>query len=178
MENSGLIEFFRNIVGLLVPVFVVSTMLNVGLTQRPSQIAGYLRRWRFVLRMLIANFVLVPLFVVVVLRFTRFSPAVEAGLLIFALCAGAPFLIKLTQAAEHDLALGAAVMMLLMVLTVGYVPLALPALVGGASVGAWSVARPLLVQMIAPLALGMLAAQFLPACSRGSAGSRTYRSTP
>lgn len=160
-ENSGLIPFFRNIVGVLVPVFVVSTMLNVGLTQRPADIVRYLRHWRFVLRMVIANFVLVPLFMVLVLQFTSFDPAVEAGLLIFALCAGAPFLIVLTRAAEHDLALAAAVMMLLMVLSVGYVPLVLPRLLPGASIGAWAVAMPLLLQMIAPLAFGMLAAQFL-----------------
>lgn len=165
MENGGLIEFLRNLVGVLVPVFVVSTMLNVGLTQRPSEIARYLRYRRFILRMLIANFVLVPLFMVLVLRFTSFDPALEAGLLIFALCAGAPFLIVLTQAAEHDLALGAAVMMLLMVLTVGYVPLVLPRLLAGASVGAWAIARPLLLQMIGPLVLGMVAAQVLPGLS-------------
>jgi predicted Na+-dependent transporter len=41
-------------------------MLNVGLTQRPSEIAAYMRRWRFILRMLIANFVLTPLFMVLV----------------------------------------------------------------------------------------------------------------
>ena len=41
-----------------------------------------------------------------------------AGLLVFSLCAGAPFLIKLTQLAEHHVALGAAVMFLLMVVTV------------------------------------------------------------
>jgi BASS family bile acid:Na+ symporter len=162
MENTGLIEFFQNIVGLLVPVFVVSTMLNVGLTQRPSEIAKYLRHRRFILRMLIANFVLVPLFMVLILRFTPFDPAVDAGLLVFALCAGAPFLIMLTKAAGHDLALAAAVMMLLMVLSVGYVPLVLPMLLPGASVGAWAIARPLLLQMIAPLAFGMLAVRFLP----------------
>jgi BASS family bile acid:Na+ symporter len=165
MENCGVLEFFRNLVGVLVPVFVVSTMSNVGLTQHPAEIVKYLRYWRFVLRMLLANFVLLPLFMVLVLRFTSFEPAPEAGLLIFSLCAGAPFLIKLTQAAEHDVALGAAVMMLLMVLTVGYVPLVLPVLLPGASVGAWAVARPLLVQMILPLVIGILAAQLLPAFS-------------
>jgi BASS family bile acid:Na+ symporter len=158
-------EFFQDIVGVLVPVFVVSTMLNVGLTQRPSEIVAYMRHWRFILRMLIANFVLVPLFMVIALRLTSFDPALDAGLLIFALCAGAPFLIKLTQAAEHDLALGAAVMMFLMVLTVCYVPLALPVLLPGTSVDPWGVAKPLLLTMIAPLVLGMMAAQSLPGFS-------------
>jgi len=165
MEDARVTEFFQSMVGVIVLVFVVSTMLNVGLTQHPSDITKYLRHRRFILRMLIANFVLVPLFMVLVLRFTSLDPALENGLLIFALCAGAPFLVKLTAVADHDLALGAAVMMLLMLLSVAYVPLILPRLLPGTSIGAGAVARPLLLQMIAPLALGMLAAQFLPGFS-------------
>jgi bile acid:Na+ symporter, BASS family len=140
-----LIEFFQSMVGVIVPVFVVSAMLNVGLTQRPSEIAAYMRHWRFILRMLIANFVLAPLFMVLFLQITPFEPALETGLLIFMLCAGAPFLIKLTQVAKHHVALGAAVMVLLMVVTVAYVPLVLPLLLPGASVDPWAVAKPLLL---------------------------------
>lgn len=164
-EDARLIEFLRSMVGALVPVFVILAMMNVGLTQRLSRIAAYMRHWRFVLRMLIANFVLVPLFMVVVLEFTSLEPALEAGLLVFSLCAGAPFLIKLTLAADHDVALGAAVMLFLMVVTVVYAPLVLPRLLPGAPVDSWEVARPMLLLMIGPLALGMIAAQFLPAFS-------------
>jgi BASS family bile acid:Na+ symporter len=161
-------EFLRSIVGILVPVFVVSTMLKVGLTQRPSAILRYLRKWPFVLRMVIANFVLVPALMIVILRLTSFGDALEVGLLIFSLCAGAPFLIKLTRTAGQDVALGAAVMVLLLVLTVAYVPFALPALLPGASVGAWAVARPLLVQMLLPIALGMLVARLFPGFARAA----------
>src|SRR5215217_4567235 len=118
-------EFFRGIVSYLVPLFVVSTMLNVGLTQHLKSILRHLTRWGFVVKMLIANFVVVPLLMIVVLNFFSFDPALKAGLLIFATCAGAPFLIKLTQRAEHNVALGAAVMMLLMAVTVVYAPIAL-----------------------------------------------------
>ena len=107
---------FRSVVPIAVPIFVVSTMLNVGLTQKLSDILEHLKEWPWVVRMLIANFILVPFVMIVTLSFTSFDPALEAGLLIFSLCAGAPFLIKLTQTTGHDLALGAATMLLLMVL--------------------------------------------------------------
>lgn len=155
-------EIFQRIVQYAVPTFVVSTMLNVGLTQTLAAILGHLTRWRFVARMLLANFVLVPLLMIVILRLTSFDPALDAGLLIFALCAGAPFLIKLTQRAGHDVALGAAVMMLLMAVTVVYVPIVLPAILEGISVDAWAIARSLLVQLILPVAVGMLTVRFLP----------------
>jgi BASS family bile acid:Na+ symporter len=156
-----MVEFLQRLVGFAIPVFVVAAMLTVGLTQTPAEILAHLEDRAFVLKMVVANFVLVPLLTLGVLQVGSFDPGFEAGLLLFGVCAGAPFLIKLTQTAEHDLALGAATMMLLMLLTVAYVPLVLPRLLPGTSIGAWQIARPLLVQMVLPLAAGMLAARFL-----------------
>ena len=155
-------EFFRSLVAIIAPIFVISTMLNVGLTQKLSDITEHLKNYPFVLKMLLANFVAAPLVMLLMLYFTSFDPALKAGLLIFALCAGAPFLIKLTQMAKHDVALGAAVMMLLMVVTVVYTPIVLPLVLSGISVDAWLVAKTLLLQLLLPIAVGMLVVQFLP----------------
>ncbi len=83
-----------------------------------------------------------------------------------ALCAGAPFLIKLTQTSGHEMALGAAVMLLLMVASVAYAPLVLPQLLEGLSVDAWAVAKALALQLLLPIVIGMLAAKWLPAVVR------------
>ncbi|MCC6455974.1 MAG: bile acid:sodium symporter [Caldilineaceae bacterium] len=159
-------EFFINVSSIAVPIFVLSTMLNVGLTQKLSDILEYLKRWHFFARMLIANFILAPLLMIVILYSAPFDPPVKAGLLLFSLCAGAPFLIKLTQTSQHDIALGATTMMLLMVITIAYVPVVLPLLLSGISVDAWAIARSLLLQMLFPIAAGMLAMQFLPDLSK------------
>lgn len=159
-------EFLRSAVQFIAPVFVISTMLNVGLTQKPSDIAGHLKNRPFVLKMLLANFVFAPLLMIVALYFAPFDPALKAGLLIFSLGAGAPFLIKLTQTAEHEVALGAAVMMVLMVVTVPYVPVVLPLVLSGVSVDALAIAKALLLQMLLPIGVGMLVAQLLPALSK------------
>jgi BASS family bile acid:Na+ symporter len=154
-------EFFRSAVQIVAPIFVISTMLNVGLTQKLSNITAHLNNYSFVLKMLLANFVLAPLLMIVALYFSPFDPALKGGLLIFSLCAGAPFLIKLTQTAKHDVALGAAVMMLLMVVTVVYTPIVLPMILSGISVDGWAIARTLILQMLLPIAVGMLVVQFL-----------------
>ena len=155
-------EFFRSIVPIVAPIFVVSTMLNVGLTQTLSNIIGHLKNYPFVLKMLIANFIVAPLLMIAALYFAPFDPALKGGLLIFSVCAGAPFLIKLTQTAKHELALGAAVMMLLMVVTVVYTPIVLPLVLSGISVDAWAVAKSLLLQLLVPIAAGMLMVRLLP----------------
>jgi len=161
-------EFLRSSVQYIAPVFVICTMLNVGLTQKPSAIAAHLKNWPFVIKMLLANFVFAPLLMVIALYFAPFDPPLKAGLLIFCLGAGAPFLIKLTQTAEHDVALGAAVMMLLMVVTVIYMPLVLPLLLSGISVDAVAIAKALLLQMLLPIGVGMVIAQLLPTLAKKS----------
>ena len=155
-------EFFKSIIPYITPIFVISTMLNVGLTQRLSEIIEHLRNLPFVLKMLLANFIFAPLIMILMLHFAPFEPTLKAGLLIFSLCAGAPFLIKLTQTAEHQLSLGAAVMMLLMVVTVIYVPIVLPLLLSGLTVDAWEIAKTLGLQMLLPIVVGMLVVQVLP----------------
>jgi BASS family bile acid:Na+ symporter len=155
-------EFFKSIVPFITPVFVISTMLNVGLTQKLSDILGHLKNGPFVLKMLLANFVLAPILMIVTLRFMPFDPALKAGLLLFSLCAGAPFLIKLTQLAEHKVAIGAAIMMLLMIATVLYVPIVLPRVLTGITVDAWAITRTLALQLLLPIAAGMLIVQILP----------------
>ncbi len=157
-----MVEFLRSAIQFIAPVFIISTMLNVGLTQRLSDIAQHLKNWPFVLKMLLANFVFAPLLMIVALHFAPFDPALKAGLLIFSLGAGAPLLIKLTQTAEHEVALGAAVMMLLTVVTVVYMPIVLPMVLSGVSVDAVAVARSLLMQLLLPIVVGMLLAQFVP----------------
>ena len=155
-------EFLRSAIQFVAPVFVISTMLNVGLTQKPSAIAGHLKNWPFVIKMLLANFVFAPLVMIIALYFAPFDPPLKAGLLIFSLGAGAPLLIKLTQTAQHDVALGAAVMMLLTVVTVVYMPIVLPVVLSDISVDAFAVAKSLLLQLLLPIGVGMLAAQFMP----------------
>ena len=155
-------ELLRSAIQFIAPVFIISTMLNVGLTQKLSDIAQHLKNWPFVLKMLLANFVFAPLLMIVALHFAPFDPALKAGLLIFSLGAGAPLLIKLTQTAEHDVALGAAVMMLLTVVTVVYMPIVLPMVLSGVSVDAVAVAKSLLVQLLLPIGVGMLLVQLLP----------------
>ena len=159
-------QFLRTAVQFIAPVFVICTMLNVGLTQKPAAIAEHLKNWPFDLKMLAANFIFAPLLMIGALYFAPFSPALKAGLLIFSLGAGAPFLIKLTQTSEHDLALGAAVMMMLMIVTVIYMPLVLPLVLSGVSVNALAIARALLLQMLLPIGAGMLAALVLPDLSK------------
>ncbi|WP_242917201.1 bile acid:sodium symporter family protein [Pontibacter liquoris] len=153
---------FISIAGIVLPLFVFLTMLNVGLTQQLQDIVKYLQdRW-FGLRMLVANFILAPLLMWGMLQLFPLDPYLRVGLILFSICAGAPFLIKLTQLSEHDLALGASTMITLVLATVILVPLFLPLIVPQIEIDGGRIAWTLVKQMIIPIGLGLLLAKALP----------------
>jgi len=135
--------------------FVVSSMLAVGLSLTLRQIADPLRNVRLVAMGLVANFVLMPLVAVGLGRFLRLDPALGVGLVILGSAAGAPFLPLLAKLSKGNMAFAVGLMVLLMILTVGYMPLVLPYLLEGVSVDAAKIARSLLFLMLLPLGIGL-----------------------
>ena len=139
-----------------VVVFVVSSTLGVGLSLTVGQILAPLKNARLVVLSLAANFVLAPLVALGLWRVLGLDEPLGIGLLLCGLAAGAPFLIKLAEFAKADLAFAVGLMVLLMVVTVGYLPLALPFFLEGITVNPVKIARSLIVLMLIPLAVGLL----------------------
>jgi BASS family bile acid:Na+ symporter len=77
------------------------------------------------------------------------------GLMVLATAAGAPFLPKLIQGAKGEIAFGVGLMVLLMVVTIVYIPIVLPMLLTGVQVDPWDIAQSLIVLMLVPLASGL-----------------------
>lgn len=148
-------EVLSKAVPVTMLVFVVSSMLAVGLSLTIRQIAAPLRNLRLVSLALLANFVLMPLGVLFIARLLRLDQPLGVGLLILGAAAGAPFLPKLAQMAKGDLAFAVGLMVLLMVLTVVYMPLVLPPMLEGVSVDAAKIARSLVLLMVLPLGVGL-----------------------
>lgn len=139
-----------------VVVFAVASMLSVGLGHTVREVIGPLRDLHGVVRALVANFVLVPLVAVLVLRLLPLEQPHAIGLFLIATAAGAPFLIKLTMAADSDVALSATLLVLLLPATIVYMPLVVPLALPDAPVSALAIAVPLVVTMLLPLAAGLL----------------------
>ena len=149
-------ELLAALLNLSVLVFAVTSMLSVGLSYTLGEILGPLRNVSGVLRVLLANFVLVPLLAYLVLQVFPLERPYAVGLMLVATAAGAPFLIKLTERSAGNLAISATLLVILLPATVVYMPLVVPLLVPEAEVSAWAIARPLVVTMLLPLAVGLL----------------------
>ncbi|HTT40300.1 MAG TPA: bile acid:sodium symporter [Burkholderiales bacterium] len=137
--------------------FVVSSMLAMGLSLTVEQILRPLRNARLVSLTLLANFVMMPLGAIALSRVLHLEQGPGAGLLVLGAAAGAPFLPKLASVAKANQAVAVGLMVLLMVLTVGYMPLVLPLLLTGVSVDVARIARSLILLMLLPLGVGLAA---------------------
>jgi BASS family bile acid:Na+ symporter len=131
--------------------FVLSSMVAMGLGLRVSDIVAPLRNWRLVILALMANFVVMPFAALTLARTLRLEESMGIGLLLLGMAAGAPFLPTLAQISRGNLAFAVGLMVLLMVITVGYVPVVLPLLLPGVSVNPAQIARSLVLLMLLPL---------------------------
>jgi bile acid:Na+ symporter, BASS family len=135
--------------------FVVSSMLAMGTGLTVAQIIEPLRNARLLVLALLANFVLMPLGALALGKVLWLDEPFGIGLLVLGCAAGAPFLPKLAELAKGNLAFAVGAMVLLMVVTVGYLPVVLPLLLEGVSVDPWKIARSLILLMLLPLAVGL-----------------------
>ena len=136
-------------------VFVVSSMLAMGFSLTMPEIIEPLKDVRLVLIALAVNFVAVPVIAVGIDAVLSLDQDLSIGLTIMSAAAGAPFLPKLAGAAKGNMAFSVGLMVLLMVVTVAYMPMVLPLLIEGVDVNAWDIASSLIFLMILPLAIAL-----------------------
>src|SRR6187200_1302001 len=134
---------------------VVSSMLAMGAGLTVSKISEPLRNLRLVVLALLANFVLMPLGALALAKMLWLDEPFGLGLLLLGCAAGAPFLPKLAELAKGNLAFAVGTMVLLMVVTVGYLPVVLPLLLPGVAVDPAKIAQSLILLMLLPLGVGL-----------------------
>src|SRR5262245_18494204 len=111
-------EFLSKLVPVAMLVFVVSSMLTVGLSLTLGQILSPLRNGRLVAFALLLNFVLMPLVAFLIARLLHLEQPLGVVPLLLGTAAGSPFLPLLARIAKGNLAFAVGLMVLLMVVTV------------------------------------------------------------
>jgi BASS family bile acid:Na+ symporter len=160
-------------------IFVLGTIISMGLGLAIAQIAGPLRNGRFVIMALLANFVVVPVAAIILTRIFPLDEAIVTGLILVSLAAGAPGLPKMAEFARLDTAAATSLMVLLVVVTIIIMPIAVPLLATEVSVTFWDIASGLIFLILVPLALSLfvraryedVAAQFQPYFTQASSFS-------
>jgi BASS family bile acid:Na+ symporter len=137
-------------------LFVVTSMLSMGLALTMPQIVAPLHNTRLVAQALLANFIVVPFVALLLSRLLLLDADLQIGLLLLGTAAGAPFLPKLSQIAKADITFALGLMTLLVVMTVVYMPLVLPLLLPGVKVDVGQITLSLFLEVLVPLGIGLV----------------------
>jgi predicted Na+-dependent transporter len=139
---------------LSVLIYIVATMLSMGLSFFPKQFLEPLKDKNLILKSLAANFILVPILTYIILQLIPLQQGLAIGLVLMATSAGSPFMLKLVQFMKADIAFAVGLMLILSVVTLIYMPPVLSFLLPGVSVNPISIAVSLLFLIFLPLIIG------------------------
>ncbi len=146
--------------------FVITSIAAMGLNLTVNEIlAPWKKKWLLSIS-LVANFVVVPLFALLILHVIPLDIDLATGLVIVAAAAGAPSLPKSMDIIGGNVAYAVGLTMILILVTIFYMPLMLPHLIEGVSVDQSSTALYLIVFMLIPLIITMALRALLPAVAR------------
>lgn len=150
------VETLLTIANVALDLFTITSMLAVGMSLTVRQIVDPLGSLRFVIVMLAASFVLVPLWAILLAWVLPMGDDQKTALILLGACAGGPFIPLLTQMAKGRQPQAVGEMVLLLVVTIFYAPLALPFMLPYVQVDAAKIARDLILFMLLPLIIGLL----------------------
>jgi len=136
-------------------VFVAGSMITLGLGLTMAQIFEPLKNIKKVIFVLIANFVLVPLLALGIVQWVLVSEGVRIGLILISLGGGAPFIPMVVAVARGNIGSSVGIMVLLLVVTIFFMPIAVPIMLPGVSVSSWDIAKSLVSMMLIPLVLAL-----------------------
>jgi BASS family bile acid:Na+ symporter len=148
-------EILNTLYELMGLVFVLGTIISMGLGLTMAQITGPLRNGRFVVMALLVNFLVVPVAAIILTRVISLDDALVTGLILVSLAAGAPGLPKMAEFAKLDTAAATALMVLLVVVTIIVMPIVVPLVATEVSVTFWDIASGLVLLMLIPLAVSL-----------------------
>ena len=149
-------EFLSSIVKISALLFVVTSMLALSLKLSVQQMTQPLKNIRLVILALLANFVLVPLLALAIIKVFPLEQPLQIGVILLGTAAGSPFIPKLVQGARGNIPSSVGLMFLIMVVSIFYMPIVLPLLLPGVEINPLDIAKSLIVTMLIPLGIGML----------------------
>jgi len=148
-------ELLPVLLKVTVVIFMVGNLLELGLRLDLKKAMAGLRDVRFVTLSLLWAFVLCPALAYALGVVLPLTEPYAMGLLLLGLAPCAPLLPGMVDKARGDVNYAASFMLLASAGTVIYMPLAVPLLVKGLTVSAWTVAKPMLFLVMIPLVVGI-----------------------
>jgi bile acid:Na+ symporter, BASS family len=152
-------ELLPILLKITIIIFMVGNLVELGLRLDMKKAMAGLRDVRFVTLSLLWAFVLCPALAYLLGVVLPLTEPYAMGLLLLGLAPCAPLLPGMVDKANGDVNYAGTFMLIASAGTVLYMPIAVPLLVKGLTVSAWTVAQPMLFLVLIPLVVGV-AVQF------------------
>ncbi len=149
-----------------VVVFIITSMLVMGLNVSIHDLLSPLRNRRLVVTSLLANFMVVPLFAFILIYIFPMSKELAAGLILVSIAAGAPSTPKVAEFTGGNIAYAVSLTLLMTIITIVLMPLLVPYIMEGAGMDPTKVALNLVVFMLVPIIAGILLLDQAPKLAR------------
>ena len=156
------------LINVLAAITLIEMMITLGLGLTFSTVANSLKTAGLIWRALLANYVIVPCLAVALLLWFGAPPMVAAGLLVVAVCAGAPYGPPLTSLAHGNIPSAVSLMLVLAGSSAIAAPLLLgillPAMTGNTAlrVNVPKLVSTLISTQLLPLCIGIMIRTRLP----------------
>ncbi len=155
MTMDQFFKYLNLLLQITLVIFMVGNLLDMGLRLKLREALDSLRNVRFAVLSLLWGFVLCPALGWLLTKIIPLEQPYAIGMILLGMAPCAPFLPAMVDKARGNLAYAAAFMLLASVVTVVYMPLAVPVIVKGFTADAWTIAKPLVIFLMVPLAIGM-----------------------
>jgi BASS family bile acid:Na+ symporter len=149
-------NFLHGLVGVTIAIFMAGSLFEMGLKLDVKKAGSALGDMRFTLIALLWSFAIGPALAVLVARVMPLAEPYELGLILLGLAPCAPFVPLLSGRAGADLNYVAAYLLLASIGTLIMLPIAIPVLAPQLSADALTIAKPLVLFIALPLAIGII----------------------
>jgi bile acid:Na+ symporter, BASS family len=139
-----------------VVIYMIGNLMDLGFNLDVRKAMAGLRDVRFVTLSLLWAFVLCPALAYAIGVLLPLPPPYAMGLLLLGLAPCAPLLPGMVEKAHGDVNYAATFILLISAVTIVFMPIAVPLLVKGVAVSAWTVAKPMLFLVMVPLVIGVV----------------------
>lgn len=151
---SVAMQFLESVFAPLVLVFTVSNLAAMGLQVHVSQVIAALQNKKSLALIFVWGWIFGPALAFLITQALPLAEPYVIVMLLASLAPCAPFLQQMVGKASGDMGFAGALIPLVAIGTVVFMPLMAPFLIKGLTISAWALAKPLLLTILLPLVLG------------------------
>lgn len=151
---DAIIQFLQTSFGPLVLIFTVSNLAAMGLQVEMPKVMGALKQKKTLALIFVWGWLVGPALGYLITILLPLAEPYKLVILLTSLAPSAPFLQQMVGRGKGDMPFAGALIPIVAVGTVIFMPIIAPILIPGLTISAWALAKPLIFTILLPLIIG------------------------